>query len=168
MLIPKKDLVVISCLRQNARETLTKMSRRTRLPISTIYDRLKYREQDLILKHTSLLDFSKLGFNTRVTMAIKVTKDSRIPLDEFLKNHHSINSLYKINNGYDFLAEGIFRHLKDFQDFVERMEDKFPLVEKQFYYIVDDMKREAFLSNPDSVDSFLNMNENVKGQRGEI
>lgn len=154
-MVPKKDLMVISCLRQNARETLTKMSRRIRLPISTIYDRLKLQEKDLIVKHTSLLDFSKLGFTTRVTMAFRVERGSRQGLEQFLATHPCVNSLYKINNGYDFLVDGIFRHLKDLQAFVESVEERFPVIEKQLYYIVDDIKREHFLSNPESIDVFL-------------
>ncbi len=154
-MVQKKDLMVVSCLRQNARETLTHMSRRIHLPISTIYDRLKNQENDLIVKHTSLLDFAKLGFTTRVTVAFRVERAGRNPLELFLSNHPCVNSLYKINNGYDFLVDGIFRHLKDLQYFIESIEDRFPILEKQLYYIVDDIKRENFLSNPESIDLFL-------------
>ena len=36
--ISKKDLLLISHLRQNARETMTNVSRSTGIPISTIFD----------------------------------------------------------------------------------------------------------------------------------
>ncbi|MEK6968027.1 MAG: Lrp/AsnC family transcriptional regulator [Nanoarchaeota archaeon] len=147
-MVIKKDLMVISCLRQNARETLTQMSRRIRIPISTIYDRLKHQENNLIVKHTTLLDFAKLGFNTRVSLALKVKRESRTELEQFLSSHPSINSLYKINNGYDYLIDGVFRHMKDFQEFIEQMEENHPIIEKQIFYIVEDLRREAFLSEP--------------------
>ena len=167
-MIKKNELLLLSHLRRNARETLTKISRKTRLPISTIYDRLKLQEAELIVKHTSLLDFAKLGFNTRVSIAIKVPRELRLSLEDYLQKHTSVNSLYKINNGYDFMAEGIFRRLKEFQEFIEVLEDKFPGMEKQMYYIVDDMKREEFLSNPDQVDAFLNVKSNIDSKRENV
>jgi len=57
--VSKKDLIVISYLRQNARETLTRLSRKTHIPVSTIYDKLKLHEHNLITKYTSLLDLHK-------------------------------------------------------------------------------------------------------------
>lgn len=152
-MVLKKDLLMITCLRQDARQTLTDISRKIRIPISTIYDRLRYQENDIIVRHTTLLDFTKLGFNARVVMALKVERNSRDDIEQYLRGQGNINSLYKINNGYDFLIEGIFRHLKDFQEFVEGIEHKFPILEKQLFYIVDDMKREAFLSDPDHLES---------------
>ncbi|MBR9691938.1 winged helix-turn-helix transcriptional regulator, partial [Candidatus Woesearchaeota archaeon] len=70
----KKDLKIIAYLRQNARMPLTKMSRKTQIPVSTIFDRLKMNENSLIVKHTSLLDFSKLGYNTRANITLKVDR----------------------------------------------------------------------------------------------
>ena len=43
-----KDLMVLAALRQNARLSLTKMSKTTHVPISTIYDKLKQYERKII------------------------------------------------------------------------------------------------------------------------
>ncbi len=154
-MVTKKDLMVLSCLRQNARETLTQMSRRIKMPISTIYDRLKFQERDLIKRHTTLLDFSRLGFSTRVHMALRVERTGRQGVESYLRSHPHINSLYKINNGYDFLIECIFKHLKDLQEFVEDIEERFPVIEKQLFYIVEDIKREAFLADPSQLPRYI-------------
>jgi len=154
-MVIKKDLMVISCLRQNARETLTRMSRKIRMPISTIYDRLRYQERDLIIRHTTLLDFAKMGFNARVSIAIRVNRESRSQICQFLASHPNVNSLFKINNGYDYLIEAVFRHLKELQEFMEQIEAKFPITEKQLFYIVDDVKREDFLCNPENIDECI-------------
>ena len=60
----------MSYLRMNARETLTKISRKTKVPVSTVYQRIKNKEVNLILKHTSLIDFRKLGFMTKAQVLI--------------------------------------------------------------------------------------------------
>jgi len=147
-----KDLLLLSNLRANARETLTKISKNTNIPISTIFDRLKHHERTIIKKHTAIIDFSKLGFSTRVTMTLKVNKDDRKEIKEFLTRNHNVNSVYKINNGYDFLLEGIFRNIKDLEDFIESLDEKFRIRSKQVFYIVEDVKREEFFSDPQILD----------------
>jgi len=57
-----------------------------------------------------------------------------------------VNNIFKINNGYDFMVEGVFRFLQDFEDFSEDLEEKFSIKEKQMYYIIEDVKREACYS----------------------
>ena len=121
------------------------------MPVSTIYDRIKTYESGLIKKHTCLLDFSKLGFNTRATIMLKVNREFRNKLGEYLSNHHSINTVYKINNGFDFMAEALFKHIKDMEDFNEILEEKFKIDDSKTYFIIDEIKRESFMSNPDTV-----------------
>jgi DNA-binding Lrp family transcriptional regulator len=67
-------------------------------------------------------------------------------LGSYLKAHPVINNLYKINNGYDFLAEGVFTNVKELEDFLEDLETKFLLEEKKTHYIIEDIKREEFMS----------------------
>jgi len=143
----QKDILLISNLRNNARETLTRISKRTNIPISTIYDKLKSYERNLIRKHTSLLDFNKLGFNARANIMIKVERSVRDEIKDYLIKHQNVNSVYKINNGFDFLVEGIFKHMKDLEDFMENLEDKFEIKNKQIHYIIEDIKRESFMSD---------------------
>ncbi len=147
-MLNQKEILLMSYLRQNARETLTKLSRKTSVPISTIYDKLKMYENDIIKKHTSLLDFNKLGYTTRATIMLKAKKDCKKELKEFLLNNRNINSVFKINNGYDYLVEGIFKQIKELEDFIEKIEDKFKIKNKQVHYIIEDIKREGFMADP--------------------
>jgi DNA-binding Lrp family transcriptional regulator len=143
----KKDLKIIAHLRQNARMPLTKMSRKTQIPVSTIFDRLKLNENNLIKKHTSLLDFSKLGYNTRANITLKVDREDKEALKEFLIKHQSVNSVYKINNGFDFMVEGVFKQIKDMEEFIEALEQRFKIIDTKSFFIIEDLKREAFMSN---------------------
>ena len=146
-MLDKKELIILSKFRENSRESLTKMSKKISVPVSTIYEKLKGYEKSVIKKHTSLLDFSKLGFNTRATIILKVTKENKDPLKDFLLNNRYVNTFYKINNGYDFMIEAIFRELNEVESFVEELEDKYNVQDKKVYYIIDELKKEAFLSN---------------------
>ncbi|MBD3354799.1 winged helix-turn-helix transcriptional regulator [Candidatus Woesearchaeota archaeon] len=146
-----KDLKIISHLRQNARMSLTKMSRKIQIPVSTIFDRLKESENKLIKKHTTLLDFDKLGYGARANINIKVDREDKESLKEFLLKNQSINSVYKINNGYDFMLEGIFKQIKDMEEFLDNLEERFKILDKKAYFIIEDVKREAFMSNADLI-----------------
>ncbi len=150
--IPNKELLVLSYLRDNARMKLTTLSRKTGIPVSTIFDQMK-APSSLMTKYTALIDFSKIGFTTRAQIIVKLAKEQREQFREFVLTHKSINSAYRINNGYDYLLEGIFRNLKELEEFLESMEEQYPLKTKQVYYIIDDLKREQFLSDP----SYLEM-----------
>jgi len=146
----EKDLLLLCSLRANARETLTKISRNTRIPVSTIFDRLKHHEQTIIKKHTAIIDFSQLGFTTKVTTTLKVHKSDKDSIREYLVKHPNINSVYKINNGYDYQFEAVFRNIRELEEFLELIDEKFKIKTKQVYYIIEDIKREAFLTDPNT------------------
>lgn len=147
----KKDLLILSNLRQNARETLTKMSKNTGIPVSTLFDKLKIKMDGIILKHTCIIDFSKIGYQTKANILIKVKKEQREKLREYILRENCVNSAYKVNNGYDFLMEGIFKDINDIEIFFERIEKEFDIESKEVYYVINEIKKEDFLSKPELV-----------------
>jgi len=149
--LTKKDMLILTNLRNNARMSLTEMSRKTKIPISTIYDKLRGLLKEIITKQITLIDFTKLGFNARIKVILKIDKKDREEAKAYLSRHLNINSVYKINNGYDLLAEGIFKEMREAEDFIEKLEAKFNIKHLQVYYIVEDIKRESFLNNGELV-----------------
>ncbi|HOI18684.1 MAG TPA: Lrp/AsnC family transcriptional regulator [Candidatus Woesearchaeota archaeon] len=157
MKLPKKDIMLLCQLRKNSREPLTTMSRDTAIPVSTLYDRLRHFEKNnIIKKSTILLDFSFLGYEIRVTVAMKTIKESKEELLTYLKKHQNVNNLYKINNGYDFFAEGVFKSVTEAEKFIDDLETKFEFKNIDVHYIIDDLKREGFLSDKNLI-SILNI-----------
>jgi DNA-binding Lrp family transcriptional regulator len=144
----KKDFQILAHLRQDARMPLAKMSRQTHIPISTLFDRMKAQEGSVIVKHTSLLNFAAMGYNTRANIAFRVCREDKEALKEYLMKHESVNSFYRINNGYDFMVEGIFQQIREMEDFIDQVENRFKIEEKQSFYIIEDMKKESFLADP--------------------
>ena len=143
--LTKNEMQIITALRKNARESLTKISRKTGIPVSTIFEKIK--ENPLITKSTCLLDFNQIGFNTRAKVTIKVERETREELRKYLNKHQNVNSLYKINSGYDFLIELVFRNIKDLEDFMENIRDRFKIIEDNVFYVLEDIKREDFMSD---------------------
>ena len=146
-----KQLMIIRNLRENAREKLTKMSRSTGIPVSTIYEHLKSFEKGIIHKHTCLIDFRELGYDLRVTLLIKTRQESKEPIKSYLEGHHQVNTVYRINNGFDYLAEVLFKNMKDLQLFLDALDEK-GITQRKEYYILEELRREAFLTSQAHLD----------------
>lgn len=151
-MVRKKDCLILSRLRRNSRETLTEMSRKTGIPISTIFDRLKTKNNGLIKSFTAIVDFEKLGYSTRANIILKLKREQRAEFVEKLRNHQNVNSVIKINNGFDFLLDVIFRNVKELEDFMEQLECTFKITQKQVYYIIEELRKEAFMADQDLLD----------------
>lgn len=151
--ITKRDLLILSCLRANARCRLAEVSRRTHIPISTLFEKLRAYRGTVLTKTTSLLDFSVLGFNTRANLLIRCPKN-KDAVKHALLTSLNVNSLYHVNNGCDYLAECIFRTMHDAERFAEHLRATHDAVIK-LQYVLADLKRETFLSDPELINHVL-------------
>lgn len=149
--VRNKDMLVISALRHNSRQTLSQMSRSIRVPLSTIHDRIKGLEGSIVKKHTAIVDFGKLGYNTRACLLLKVDKERKMELQEHLSRCSHVNSLAKVNNGHDFMVEVVFENIKEMEEYLDSIDQKFSFRGKEVFYIIDDIKREEFMANPNMV-----------------
>ena len=144
-----RDLLIVSHLRQDARITLTRMSRETRIPVSTIFDKIRgYKETGLIKKNTAIVSFERFGYSTKALIFFSAHREDRGKLAGILQNSPNVNSLLRINSGWDFVAEVIFPNYKEIEDFIESIEGKVGLKDKKVSYIIEELKKEEFLSNP--------------------
>lgn len=146
-----EDLKIIAHLRQDSRRNLTKISRHTLMPISTIFERIKKYNKEIITKSTVLVDFKKLGYNIKVNILVKVCQEKRESLKKFLESCLSVNSVYRINNGFDYFIEAIFKDMLHFEQFNDKI-DSLGVESKQVHYVLEEIKREEFISQPDLVD----------------
>lgn len=143
----QKDIKILTQLRNNARMNLTKMSKKTGIPISTIFDKLKTYPETIIKKHTTLLNFEELGYNTRAKILLRTSPEHKAELKEYLLKNPQTNSLFRINNGYDFMIEAIFTNIKEMEEFIEKIQQRFKIEKIEYYYIIDDLKRETFMTD---------------------
>lgn len=140
-----KELQLLSSLRENSREKLTKISKKTNIPISTLFDMLKEMQGSVITKHTVLLNFQELGYQVHAQLFLKVNPESK----EIIRNHlllnQNVNSLYKINNDWDFMVETLHKNIRELDGFMESLNTRFKIEKHQIHYLVDEIKREGFV-----------------------
>jgi len=144
---------ILSFLRKDARIPLTSVSKKTSIPVSTLHEMVKNNLRGSIKKKTVILDFEKLGYNARANVLLKVKKQDRDELKEYLTKNKHTNSLQGISNGYDFLAEFIFQDFKEMESFFETLDDNFTILDKKKYYVMEEIKNESFLENYDYFNS---------------
>ena len=101
-----------------------------------------------MIQLTALVDFAKIGFGTRCLIAVKVDRDIRSELEEYLCKNWNVNTVQRVNNGFSFIIDGVFRDMRESEDFIEDIEAKFKVRKKMVFYVIGEVKREAFLSNP--------------------
>ncbi len=148
----QRELLILSHLRQNARIKLTDLSRKTRIPVSSLFDKITaLKEMGAIKKFTSLINFDDFGYRTKALILFSTQRQNRDKLLELLNKNSHVNSLYKINNGFDYMVEVILPGMKEAEDFIEGIEEQIPLKKKIMLYILDELKKEMFLSNPATV-----------------
>ena len=58
-----------------------------------------------IKKYTSIIDFSYLGYDTKVQFLIRAPHEIKNNLRAHLSSLQEINTIFGITNGFDFLAE---------------------------------------------------------------
>lgn len=144
-MVEKKYLGVVIALRQNARMPLTALSKRTGLPVSTLFERVHNPASLGIRRMSALLDFGLLGYHCVATMLLKAGAGRREELQEHLRKSEEVNSLFRVNNGFDFMAECVFRDLQGLEGFCENLENKYGVKNKEVHFVVEELKREGFL-----------------------
>ncbi len=150
--LKKTETKIITYLREDGRLPLTELSRKIKLPVSTIHDRLKGIMELGIIRPSVLINFEKIGFNTRAHILLSAEPTEKEKLFTHLQAHPNVNSLYRINNGWNLIMECIFKDMPSLENFVEQIEQTFHIKQKQVHYVLEDLKREDFLTKPDQAE----------------
>ena len=135
---------LLNCLRENSREKLTSISKKTGIPVSTLFDMIQEMKGDLITKNTVLIDFSKLAFTTKAQILIKVENKDKEALKRHLYCNENVNSLFKVNGGWNFIIETIHKNIKDLDAFIDNL-NEYKVTNVEIHYLVDEIKKESFI-----------------------
>lgn len=88
MNVNERDLLTVYSLRKDARMRLTDVGRAIRVPVSTIFDRIRtYEGNGLVRKYASLVRFDRLGFHAQALIVFSANKKEREKLFQFLNRH---------------------------------------------------------------------------------
>lgn len=151
----KTDIHIITQLRINGRMPLTEIASKTKLPVSTVHDRLKQYKRKKWLKFSAMPAYEKIGFSTRAYILLSVEPAEKEQLFKHLTGHTNVNSLFRINNGWNVIMECIFKNMPAMENFVEKLESTFHIKQKEVHYILEELKSEGFMTNPRDANSLF-------------
>lgn len=138
----------LTMLRQNGRAKITDISRATGTPVSSTFEWLKGAGKEKLGRFTCLPNYAALDYNSRAFITLKCDKQQKPQLQQRLANSPLVNSLWKINNGYDYLLDVITRSMGELENFLEVLEGKYTLKSKDVYFIIEEVKTEAWTPQP--------------------
>ncbi|MDO8628785.1 MAG: Lrp/AsnC family transcriptional regulator [Nanoarchaeota archaeon] len=141
-----KDHLLLHHLRHNSRTTLTRLSKKTGIPVSTIFDKIRGNLNNLIKKNTSLINYEALGYHARIQALLKIRREDRENARDYFSKHIAINNAYRINNGYHYIIEAILKDLPAVEQFLEELEKNVNIEDKKVFYIIENIKVEAIFT----------------------
>lgn len=115
--LDKKDMKIITMLRNNARASIRDISKATGIRPSTVHQRIKKLvENDVIEKFTVKLNDDKMEEGFASFMLISGSPERYLD-DKILKNRH-VKGIYGITGEYDLLIKMKFKDMSAFNEFL--------------------------------------------------
>ncbi len=127
-MLSEKQFAIVSALRKDARTPLALISRETGIPSSTVFDYYQQLQGSIILKHTPLLDYEKLGYPLRKKFLLR-TKN-RKELLAWLAEQPAVNNLSR-SDSYDAVVEALFRNVAELERFKEELQHLQPYLSRE-------------------------------------
>nr|MCK4930323.1 Lrp/AsnC family transcriptional regulator [Nanoarchaeota archaeon] len=143
MKMTNNNLLILKHLRTNARKSFSNISKDTGIPVTTVFDNYKkFKKNMVITRHTSLIDFKKLGFYFRSFVFVKTRNNKE--LLSYLRDQESVNSVFRIST-YDYMVDVVFPTIKEFYLFLDDIRD-FNILKLETHDVIEHVKKEEFFS----------------------
>jgi len=111
----KKDLKIIDALRQNSRQSVRDISKKTGIRPSTVHQRIQKLIKDKVIERfTVKLDNEKVDEGFIVFVLVKTGKD--IPNTAFSSD--CIKEVFGVTGEYDLMLKLKFKDVAEFNDFI--------------------------------------------------
>ena len=161
--LENKKLRVLSQLRINCRAKTKEIAQSLHLNENEVLEIINMLEQQEIIRHVSLLDFTQTSHKIRAAFCFKT--DNR-RLKEFISKNEKINTLYEIINlpqtkekekqTLRYYIESVFRDITELADFAELLEDLGAEDIKE-HLLITELKREDFLASEEKARQLIQL-----------
>lgn len=148
-MLTSQDRLLMQHLRRDARQSFPALSARTGIPISTVFDKMRRYEKEYVVKHTSLLNFAKIGYPITATILYAVDNGAKAKLREHLAESRYVNSAYMTTGDHNLIVEAIFRNMNEYEQFRKDISKNFRIRSSKVHFVTEWIRKENFLSSPD-------------------
>ena len=124
--LDKKDEAIITSLKENAKLSTQQIAKRTRIPITTVHNRIKKLEREGVIKgYTVVLDNKKIGKPLAAYILVTVDygllkeiKKSQYELAQQLLRHPAVESSAMITGASDIIIKARCSSIDELNEFV--------------------------------------------------
>ena len=121
-----KDLRIIECLREHGRWSIQKIAKQTRIPITTVYHRMKRLEKERVIQRYSVqLDYIKMGLPLAayVLMTVDYKGLKQINLTQYdlikkLLEEKEVESCSMVTGGTDIILKMRVANVDELNEFI--------------------------------------------------
>ncbi len=122
----EKDRKIITCLQKNGRWSVQKIAKETRIPITTVYHRMKNMEEKGIIKRYTLqMDYKKIGLALAAYVLITVDYDklneneiSQDTLSKKILKEKEVESAAMVTGGTDIILKIRVVNIEELNKFI--------------------------------------------------
>ena len=139
MKLDLKDHKIIAQLRENSRQSIRDIAKKTKLRPSTVHERIRKLEKNKVIERFTLkLNNKAVGENFIAFMLI--SSDKQIEEMHF-KNEH-IREVFGVTGEYDLLLKLKFADIEEFNNFVIRFRNDTGIKKTQTMVVTVNIKEE--------------------------
>ena len=123
-MLDEKDTQILNLLKDNAKLTSSQISKLTRIPITTIHNRIKKLEKEKIIKNYTLnLNYEKLNKPLKAYILVSVTplshkNISQEDIGKKIKSFEDVNSVDIVTGATDLLVQIRAETMKTLNNFI--------------------------------------------------
>ena len=113
------DKKILNALSENARTSISTISKKTGIPNSTISNRIhKLEENNTIEQYTTIFNPEKIGVNITALIIIQTETEKHENVEIELPKLEQVNQVYSISGEYDILIKVWAKNLEELNDII--------------------------------------------------
>lgn len=138
------DLEILNCLRENARLSASKISRKVNLSVSSVLERIhRMEEQGVILRYTAVVDQSKLGRPLMMLMGVSMESPQYYEsFERSIKEEPDVTSCEYLTGSMDYLLRVTAQSHEHLQNLHHRIAMMEGVASITSYYVLKNVKDE--------------------------
>jgi DNA-binding Lrp family transcriptional regulator len=120
--LDKLDLKIIEVLNQNARTSFREISRKLKISLTTVANRIKKLETEGIIKgYIPLIDLDKVGYSLLTIIGIRISRGRLMEVEKKISKNPHVYEIYDTTGDWDSIIIARFKNREELNTFIKRV-----------------------------------------------
>ena len=116
------DLKIINVLNENARTSFREISRKLKISLTTVANRVKRLEQDGIIKgYIPLINLDRVGYDLLTIIGIRIAHGKLMEVERKISKNPHVYEIYDTTGEWDSLIIARFKSREELNTFIKRV-----------------------------------------------